>query len=220
LQASAQRQLQGAIAAVDAKVRAATTALRERFPSDTHNVALRLVGTADALHTVHSDTLHVQLLRRTQQAESARHRAVIGELAVERREHRAGDAAAAPKVGSTLCYSLIMQSDIDKGQAQIVSRLYRSMCDKYVQFGEGELTVPPPAKKKRAGGQKEEAEEEPYVLGEHVIALELTHPSGHVANWEKLNTAISYVVDHYFDYDFYVKVRGSVGRMPGCCDCR
>ena len=67
---------------------------------------------------------------------------------------------------------------------------------RYVQFGEGQLLVP----------VEDSTAAEPYVLGTHVIPLALTQPSSHAENWEKLNTALTYIHDHFFNYDFYLKV--------------
>jgi len=150
------------------------------------------LSTADTdLFEVSNELARVSELLREQQEKTKINYGTIEKLAVEQ---RFGNDP--PKVGSTLCFSLIMQSDIDSGQAQIVSRLYRKMCDKYIQFGEGQLLVP----------LKDSNHAEPYVLGEHVIPLELTEPSSHAENWEKLNTALSYIIANYFSFDFYLKV--------------
>jgi hypothetical protein len=184
-----QAQLQSQIEAVNEKLQTAIDDLNQKFPH-TKDIMSNAVSLNTKLHRTLAEIHDINALIRKRQGHTDWQYTTIAHLALEQRF-----SDDPPKVGTTLCYSLIMQSDIDSGQAQTVSRLLRNMCDKYVQFGEGKLLVP-----------QETAENAPYILGEHVIPLELSVPSGHAENWEKLNTAISYIHNHFFDYDFYLKV--------------
>eukprot|EP00750_Incisomonas_marina_P007626 INCI15015.1.p1 GENE.INCI15015.1~~INCI15015.1.p1 ORF type:complete len:675 (+),score=105.47 INCI15015.1:284-2308(+) len=187
---SAQADLQNSISALDEKIRTTIGSLEQKYPEVQYLVS-QLASVDSDLLEVNNELLRVLDLKSEEEKLTQRHISTIEKLAMEQ---RFGDDP--PKVGTTLCFSSIMQSDIDSGQAQVVSRLYRKMCDKYVQFGEGQLLVP----------VEDSTAAEPYVLGTHVIPLALTQPSSHAENWEKLNTALTYIHDHFFNYDFYLKV--------------
>lgn len=190
---------------VDTKI-ASTLKTLQRLHPRVGSVSAAAVQADATLHATSERLRDVQKLRQQQRGATDHAYSAIAEVA---REQRLGSDPR--KVGTTLCFSCIMQRDIDSGQAQRVSRLYRRMCDKYVQFGEGDLLVPTMSSasegKDDVGDGGEDADDDAYVLGEHVIALQLEQPSSHAENWEKLNAALSYVVEHFFDYDFYLKVR-------------
>ena len=185
-----QQKLSQKIDELEVDISTKVQSLQEKYPF-VHGVIAELTDAAAQLQDVENEIRGITDELRHQTWLTSKHYATIGHLA---QEQKFGDDP--PKVGTTLCFSIIMQNDIDSGQAQTVSRLYRKMCDKYIQFGEGQLLVP----------IEDASGDEPYILGQHVVQLDLSMPSSHAENWEKLNSALSYIMANLFQFDFFLKV--------------